>query len=122
MESEIELLRRQLLEARAVIVERDKEIERLAGLLRENGIEATESAAGEQNEANELLLPLEVIGIVGSFLEPGSRALTRLASTSKDVHACLAPALYGTVSYKAVSAYTMLPRWFTGPERSDRAR
>ena len=38
-----------------------------------------------ENEVNELLLPLEVIGIIASFLTIGGPTLARLASTSMHV-------------------------------------
>jgi hypothetical protein len=106
------ILRGKVAELEAALAERDAELEKLRDAFRRTGFldgveNATVDALNDSDE-NKLLLPLEVIAIIGSFLPSG--ALSRLSSTSKAVRQILEPSMYSL--YIPVDIWSQtVPSW-----------
>jgi hypothetical protein len=123
---QMDRLQSRVAELELALSERDATIQKMKDRFRSLGVsddveDAPLEVGLESETENELLLPLEIIGIVGSYLKPGSPSLSRLASTSSSVLHILAPSLYGTVSKHTIRDHK-LPKWFPGLDPGDRTR
>jgi hypothetical protein len=118
-------LETRVAEPEAELAKRDAENRELRDRLAEDesaeAAEAFDLPKTIEDDENQMYLPLEVIGIIGSFLQPGSMTLARLASTSKQVQVVLAPSLYRIITTKTARKQK-LPDWFLGSSADERAR